>query len=186
MLRPLIELLSDLMLKNSSQSSQSGSGLASGSVLLGISSIGARSDTGLTSGAIAGITVGLLLSLMLGMAIMIVLVALYLMKRKGKYSTGKEHTLGNTIQSHEEDSYLCNTCTADNITYGIGGDKENGNVVEAGVYEVPLSLKRDTEPTYDLSGSIYATPNVYEYTTLGPNEEMVIRYVCVSFQSLIW
>ena len=150
--------------------------------------IGARSDTGLTPGAIAGLAVGLLLSLVLGVAIVMVLVALYLMKRKGKYSTGEEHALGNTtIHLHEEDSYLCNTCTADNITYGIGGDKENGNnVVEAGVYEVPLSLKRDTESTYDPSGSIYATPNVYEYATLGPNEEMVIRYVCISFQSLIW
>ena len=47
--------------------------------------------------------------------------------------------------------------------------------MEAGVYEVPSSLKRDTEPTYyDLSGSIYATPNVYEYATHGLNEEMVI------------
>lgn len=60
----------------------------------------------------------------------------------------------------------------DNQTYGTG-DKGNGNIVEAGVYEVPLSLKRDAEPNYDLSESMYAVPNVYEYATWGPNKETV-------------
>ena len=46
-------------------------------------------------------------------------------------------------------------------------------MVEASVYEVPLSLKRDAEPNYDLSESMYAVPNVYEYATWGPNEETV-------------
>ena len=41
------------------------------------------------------------------------------------------------------------------------------------MYEIPLSLKRDAEPKYDLSESTYAVPSVYEYATLGPNEEMV-------------
>ena len=65
-------------------------------------------------------------------------------------------------------------CTADNITYGTGEVKGNrSNIVEAGMYEVPLSLKRDAEPNYDLSESMYAVPNTYEYATWGPNEEMV-------------
>ena len=30
-----------------------------------------------------------------------------------------------------------------------------------------------TDPEYDLTESTYAVPNVYEYATLGPNEQMV-------------
>ena len=67
--------------------------------------------------------------------------------------------------------------TADNQTYGTGKDKgiTNGIIVEAGMYEVPLSLKRDAEPHYDIDPleATYAVPNEYEYATWGPNEEMV-------------
>ena len=31
-----------------------------------------------------------------------------------------------------------------------------------------------TEPEYELTESTYAVPNVYEYATLGPNEQAVI------------
>ena len=76
--------------------------------------------------------------------------------------------------------------TADNITYGTGEYKEK-NIVEAGMYEVPLSLKRDPEHNYDLSESSYAVPNVYEYATLGPNEEMVTRSdMCMHFHTFMW
>ena len=55
------------------------------------------------------------------------------------------------------------------------------------MYEVPLSLKRDTEPNYDLSESTYAVPNVYEYATLGPNEEMVTwSDMCMHFHALYY
>ena len=32
-----------------------------------------------------------------------------------------------------------------------------------------------TGPEYELTESTYAVPNVYEYATLGPNEQMVIQ-----------
>lgn len=43
------------------------------------------------------------------------------------------------------------------------------------MYEVPLSLKRDAEPHYDIDPleATYAVPNEYEYATWGPNKEMV-------------
>ena len=75
---------------------------------------------------------------------------------------------------------------ADNITYGTGENNNmlnNGKtlILEAGTYEVPVgstgtSQAINIEPEYyELIESTYAVPNVYEYATLGPNDEKVIR-----------
>ena len=61
------------------------------------------SARGLSKGAIAGLIIGLL-SLILGEAIVVIVVALVLMKHKqskGKYSTRKQHAFGMT-------KYVCN------------------------------------------------------------------------------
>ena len=34
-----------------------------------------------------------------------------------------------------------------------------------------------TEPEYEITESTYAVPHVYEYATLGPNEQIVIIYI---------
>ena len=55
-------------------------------------------------------------------------------------------------------------------------------ILEANTYEVPtnnsacsraMTQPARTEPEYDHTESTYAVPNVYEYATLGPNEQMV-------------
>ena len=55
-------------------------------------------------------------------------------------------------------------------------------MLEASTYEVPMNNSAcsravtqpaRTEPKYDLTESTYAVSNVYEYATLGPNEQMV-------------
>ena len=66
-------------------------------------SVGASSASGLSKGTIAGLIIGLL-SLLLGTAIVVIVVALVLMKHKqskGKYSTRKQHAFGMT-------KYVCN------------------------------------------------------------------------------
>ena len=53
----------------------------------------------------------------------------------------------------------------DNVTYGAEErDTEVTNIIEAAVYEIPLS-----EHDYEVTG----TTNMYEYATLGPNKEAV-------------
>ena len=71
----------------------------------------------------------------------------------------------------------------DNLTYGMGENTSNNGkvpILEASSYEVPLNSSAGTvtqavrtEPEYELTGSNYALPTVYEYATLGPNEQAV-------------
>ena len=45
------------------------------------------------------------------------------------------------------------------------------------MYEVPVSTtlqSRKIAPDTELSTSLYADPDAYEYATTGPNEELVI------------
>ena len=79
---------------------------------------------------------------------------------------------------------------ADNITYGTGEDMSNNGkapVLEAGTYEVPMNSTASavtqatmkTEPQYyELTESTHAIPNMYEYATLGANDEKVILTGC--------
>ena len=75
--------------------------------------------------------------------------------------------------------YRTNTCTTtnincvsvmfsynkDNVTYGAEErDAEVTNIIEAAVYEIPLS---------DHDYEVTRTTNMYEYATLGPNKEAV-------------
>ena len=79
--------------------------------------------------------------------------------------------------------YKCPLCT-DNLTYGTGNDTANNGQIpslEPGTYEVPVSISASTvtqdaktEPEYEVTESAYAVPYVYEYATLGPNEQKVI------------
>ena len=76
----------------------------------------------------------------------------------------------------------------DNLTYGTGEDITNNGsgtiqILEASTYEVPVSSSASvsvvtqavrTELEYELTESTYALPHVYEYATLGPNEQAVI------------
>ena len=73
----------------------------------------------------------------------------------------------------------------DNLTYGTGANNGTISILEASTYEVPVNSSasagavtrqavRTAEPEYDLTESTYAVPNVYEYATLGPNEQMVM------------
>ena len=82
---------------------------------------------------------------------------------------------------------------ADNLTYGSSpGDamlpsKEDPSLLKASMYEVPLSAVQSIGGStaaghdYELSGSFYAVPNMYEYATLGPNGAMVIHFVLYIF-----
>lgn len=69
--------------------------------------------------------------------------------------------------------------------YGTGEETANvetTHAMEASTYEVPVSTTqedRNTNHESDLTGSTYSAPNVYEYATFGPNEEMVIYFVYV-------
>ena len=79
---------------------------------------------------------------------------------------------------------------ADNLTYGTGKDTaNNGQIpsIEPSTYEVPVSISASTvtqdvktEPEYEITESTYAVPHVYEYATLGPNEQMVIIYIIIT------
>ena len=55
------------------------------------------------------------------------------------------------------------------------------------MYEVPVnpahSSNGSTEHEYEMSGSTYTVPNMYEYATLGPNEAMVIDFVLDKYGS---
>jgi hypothetical protein len=82
----------------------------------------------------------------------------------------------------------CSHALADNLTYGSSpGDaavptKEDPSLLEASMYEVPLSAAQSTtggtghDHEYELTGSFYTVPNMYEYATLGPNGAMVIQF----------
>ena len=79
----------------------------------------------------------------------------------------------------------------DNLTYGTGNDiANNGQIpsLEPSTYEVPVSSSANasagavtwyakTEPEYEITESTYAVPHIYEYATLGPNEQMVIIHI---------
>ena len=76
------------------------------------------------------------------------------------------------------------TLYADNLTYGAGiegkvnkrmtGDMETAKIT---LYETPLqSQDKHSETEYEVAGSTYAVPNVYEYATFGP-DKMVINIV---------
>ena len=64
----------------------------------------------------------------------------------------------------------------------IVSTKENPSLLEASMYEVPFSAAQSTiestrhDHEYELTGSFYAVPNMYEYATLGPNGAMVIQF----------
>lgn len=66
---------------------------------------------------------------------------------------------------------------ADNITYASGGGTVNGRpsaTLEASLYEVPVNTKPSVNTT--AFTATYADPDVYfEYATLGPNEQLVIK-----------
>ena len=57
------------------------------------------------------------------------------------------------------------------------------HVMEASTYEVPVRTMEgghgNNECEYELTGSSYAVPNVYEYATFGPNGEMVTPHMFV-------
>ena len=89
---------------------------------------------------------------------------------------------------------------ADNLTYGAAspGDvkvptKEDASLLEASMYEVPVNAAQSSSGSigheYELTGSTYAVPNMYEYATLGPNEAAVINlcliYMAVMQSSLV-
>ena len=63
--------------------------------------------------------------------------------------------------------------------YGNGRQLATGqqaNGLEASMYEVPVSTtlqSRKIAPDTELSTSLYADPDAYEYATTGPNEELV-------------
>ena len=60
--------------------------------------------------------------------------------------------------------------------------KEDPSLLEASMYEVPFSAAQSINGStghdheYELTGSFYAVPNMYEYATLGPNGAMVIQF----------
>ena len=89
---------------------------------------------------------------------------------------------------HTSVSLIESTSCTDNLTYGTGKDiANNGQIpnLEPGTYEVPVSagaVTRDakTEPEYEITESTYAVPHVYEYATLGPNEQRV-NYSLISY-----
>ena len=61
-------------------------------------------------------------------------------------------------------------------------NKEDASLLEASMYEVPVSINGSTGHEYELTGSTYAVPNMYEYATLGPNGAMVIN-LCLIYMA---
>ena len=89
---------------------------------------------------------------------------------------------------NDHGNFTSSCALADNLTYGSSpGDatvsiKEDPSLLEASMYEVPFSAAQSINGStghdheYELTGSFYAVPNMFEYATLGPNGAMVIQF----------